>query len=181
MSAPCHGVSEPSRAPALGTGRHFMFTAAGLSLGRRTRTPTGALRTRMSTGIHDRFATVRGVVLLLRGASGHDVVAAVNRKGEPLRRALHSALRLVPFNDCSELVNGAIHTVRNARLEGAVRAVFALRFFQASVRNATIVTVTLPRSALVGFTAPKIADFSANLMALGGLAIGLGMPESSWS
>ena len=122
-----------------------------------------------------RGEAVAGIVLMLRGASGRDVVAAVKQKVETVQKALPPDVRLVPYYDRTELVNRAMETVRKALLEGAVLVVITLILFLGNLRSALVVTMVLPLSALVAFIFLKFFGYSANLMTLGGLAIGLGM------
>jgi len=118
---------------------------------------------------------VAGIVLMLRGASGRDVVAAVKDKVQTVQRALPSDVRLVPFYDRTELVDRAMETVRKALLEGGVLVVLVLILFLGNLRSAMLVTVVLPLSALVAFMLLRAVGYTANLMSLGGLAIGIGM------
>ena len=118
---------------------------------------------------------VAGIVLMLKGASGRDVVRAVKEKLPTLQQALPSDVKLVPFYDRTELVGRAIHTVTKALLEGGALVVVVLILFLGNLRAAFVVTLTLPLSALIAFLCLRQAGYSANLMSLGGLAIGIGM------
>ena len=118
---------------------------------------------------------VAGIVLMLKGASGRDVVSAVKAKLPTVQQALPPDVKVVPFYDRTELVGRAIHTVTKALLEGGVLVVLVLLFFLGNVRSALVVTLTLPLSALFAFICLRQAGYSANLMSLGGLAIGIGM------
>ena len=84
-------------------------------------------------------------------------------------------MQLVPFYDRTDLVNKAIHTVTKALGEGAVFVLLILIVLLADVRSAIIVTLVLPLSVLFAFIMMKWWGLSANLMSLGGLAIGIGM------
>ncbi len=119
---------------------------------------------------------VAGIVLMLRGGNAREVVEAVKTKVEDLQQSnvLPSGMKLIPFYDRIELVNAAIHTVRDALIEGIVLVVFVFFFFLGHVRSAVIVTVTLIVTPLVTFIAMEGFGLSANLMTLGGLAIAIG-------
>ena len=69
----------------------------------------------------------------------------------------------------------AIHTVTKALQEGAIFVLIILIVLLADVRSAIIVTLVLPLAALFAFIMMKWYGLSANLMSLGGLAIGIGM------
>jgi len=118
---------------------------------------------------------VAGIVMMLKGASGRDVVTAVKEKLPDIQKALPKGVELVPFYDRTDLVKKAIHTVTKALLEGAILVLIVLVVLLADVRSAIIVTVVLPLAALFAFIMMKAYGLSANLMSLGGLAIGIGM------
>src|SRR6185369_3637898 len=87
---------------------------------------------------------VAGIVLMLKGASGRDVVNAVKEKLPALRKALPPGVELVPFYDRTDLVQQAIRTVTDALLEGAVLVLLILIVLLADFRSAIIVTLVLP-------------------------------------
>ena len=118
---------------------------------------------------------VAGIVLMLKGASGRDVVNAVKAKLPSIQKALPKGVELVPFYDRNDLVKKAIYTVTKALAEGAVFVLIVLIVLLADVRSALIVTLILPLAALFAFIMMKWYGLSANLMSLGGLAIGIGM------
>jgi len=118
---------------------------------------------------------VAGIVLMLRGASGKDVVAGVKEKLEVARRSLPEDVTIVPFYDRSELVETALGTVRSALFQGAVLVVLVPLFFMGHVRSAFLVVIQLPMAALGPFLVMRMVGLSANLMTLSGLAIAIGM------
>jgi len=118
---------------------------------------------------------VAGIVMMLKGASGRDVVNAVKEKLPAIQKALPNGVELVPFYDRTDLVKKAINTVTKALAEGAIFVLAVLIILLADVRSAIIVTVVLPLAALFAFIMMKWYGLSANLMSLGGLAIGIGM------
>jgi cobalt-zinc-cadmium resistance protein CzcA len=118
---------------------------------------------------------VAGIVLMLKGASGRDVVNAVKAKLPSIQKALPKGVELVPFYDRTDLVKKAINTVTKALGEGAVFVLIVLIVLLADLRSALIVTLILPLAALFAFIMMKWSGLSANLMSLGGLAIGIGM------
>jgi len=118
---------------------------------------------------------VAGIVLMLKGASGRDVVNAVKEKLPQIQTALPPGVRLVPFYDRTDLVKKAIHTVVKALEEGAVLVLVVLCVLLADLRSAVIVTLILPLAALAAAIMMSWVGLSANLMSLGGLAIGIGM------
>ena len=118
---------------------------------------------------------VAGIVLMLKGASGRDVVNGVKEKLPAIRKALPPGVELVPYYDRTDLVKKAIHTVTTALQEGAILVFIILIVLLADIRSAIIVTLVLPLAALFAFIMMRWYGLSANLMSLGGLAIGIGM------
>ncbi|MFN8390488.1 MAG: efflux RND transporter permease subunit [Bdellovibrionota bacterium] len=118
---------------------------------------------------------VAGIVLMLKGASGRDVVNAVKERLPDIQKALPKGVELVPFYDRTDLVQQAIHTVTKALGEGAIFVLIVLVILLGEIRSALIVTAVLPLAALFAFIMMKWVGLSANLMSLGGLAIGIGM------
>ncbi len=118
---------------------------------------------------------VAGIVMMLKGGSGRDVVNAVKAKLPEIQKALPPGVTLDPFYDRTDLVKKAIHTVTKALAEGAIFVLIILIVLLADVRSAVIVTLVLPLAVLFAFIMMKWYGLSANLMSLGGLAIGIGM------
>jgi len=119
--------------------------------------------------------TVAGIVLMLKGGSGRDVVNGVKEKLELARQSLPDDVEVVPFYDRDELVRTALGTVENALLQGAVLVVLVLLFFMGNVRSALLVAIQLPLAALATFLVMNVVGMSSNLMTLSGLAIAIGM------
>ena len=118
---------------------------------------------------------VEGLVLMLMGGNSREIVTNVKTKVDEINRVLPADVSIVPFYDRTELVNRAIWTVEKALLEGAVLVVVVLIVFLGNLRSAVIVSLMLPLSILFTFVLMKGLGLSANLMSLGGLAIGIGM------
>lgn len=119
--------------------------------------------------------SVAGIVLMLKGASGRDVVTAVKERLPAIAKALPPGVKLIPFYDRTDLVKKAIWTVSKALIEGAVFVLLVLLVLLAEIRSALIVITVLPLAALFAFIMMRWFGLSANLMSLGGLAIGIGM------
>ena len=119
--------------------------------------------------------TVAGIVLMLKGANADRVVAGVEAKLQTLEAALPDGVELDVFYDRTELTEAAVGTVITSLLIGALLVILVLIGFLGDWRSALIVSLVLPMTALITFILMDQFGFSANLMSLGGLAIGLGM------
>jgi len=122
-----------------------------------------------------RGETVAGIVLMLRGGSGRDVVRGVEEKLEVARQSLPDDVQVVTFYDRDELVRTALGTVETALFQGAILVVLVLVFFMGHIRSALLVAVQLPMAALATFGVMSVVGMSSNLMTLSGLAIAIGM------
>ncbi|MEE8572020.1 MAG: efflux RND transporter permease subunit, partial [Gemmatimonadota bacterium] len=118
---------------------------------------------------------VAGIVLKRIFENTSAVIDRVREKVELLNASLPEGIRIVPFDDQADLVRRAVHTVRSALFQGGVLIVLVLFLFLGNVRATLIVTTLLPASLLLTFIIMDVVGLSANLMSLGGLAIGIGM------
>ena len=125
--------------------------------------------------MNGRGEVVSGIVLKRIYENTSEVIDAVKAKVTQVNRALPAGVRVVPYYDQSDLVARAVSTVRDALLEGAILIVVILFLFLGNVRSALVVTAMLPLSLLLAVLLMNYFGFSANLMSLGGLAIGIGM------
>ena len=129
-----------------------------------------------ATVLNGEREVVAGIVLMLRGGNAREIVAAVKDRVESVQRAggLPGGIRIVPFYERTELVTAAVHTVRDALIEGALLVMVVIFLFMGSVRSALIVILTLIITPLITFLVMGRIGLSANLMSLGGLAIAIG-------
>lgn len=116
-----------------------------------------------------------GYVFKLIGTNTQQVLEDVEAKIAEINQSLPDGLRVEPFYSQADLVDKAIGTVERALLEGTVLVLVFLYLFLGNVRSTLIVIASLPLSVLVAFVAMRYSGLSANLMSLGGLAIGIGM------
>jgi len=118
---------------------------------------------------------VVGFVLKLLGTNTSTVIASVEERLEQIRSALPEGVSLVPYYEQSSLVQRATSTVTSALWQGLVLVVVVLALFLGNLRSSLIVALSLPFSILLTFLLMRQLGISANLMSLGGLAIGIGM------
>lgn len=116
-----------------------------------------------------------GIVLKRIYENTEQVIGAVKEKVVEINRVLPKGVQVEPFYDQADLIDRAVETVRDALLEGIILIVVILFLFLGNVRSALVVTTMVPLSLLLAFMLMKYFGFSANLMSLGGLAIGIGM------
>ncbi len=118
---------------------------------------------------------VAGIVMKLYGTNTSDVIEGLNQKIPEVQNSLPQGVSLVPYYNQSSLVNNAVSTVRNALFQGALLVILILALFLGNARSAFIVALALPVCALIAAIFMNMAEMSANLMSLGGIAIAIGM------
>lgn len=119
--------------------------------------------------------SVGGYIMKLIDTNTSQVLRDTDTKIAALNQSLPKGLSIKPYYSQATLVEKAIGTVEKALLEGIALVVIFLYLFLGNLRSTLIVVATLPLSVLVAFIGMRFAGLSANLMSLGGLAIGIGM------
>jgi cobalt-zinc-cadmium resistance protein CzcA len=120
-----------------------------------------------------RGEVVTGIVMMLVGANGREVVADVKAKLAQISPSLPPGVTLEPFYDRAELVNRTIRTVATNLAEGALFVIGVLFLLLGSIRGGLIVAAAIPFAMLVAFSAMKALGLSGNLMSLGAIDFGI--------
>ena len=118
---------------------------------------------------------VSGIVMQLFGENTSDVIKRLYENIPEVQASLPSGIRLVPFYEQAELVEKATGTVKRALVFGAFLVVCSLFLFLGNLRTALIVVLALPLCVLIAVIFMGLKGLSANLMSLGGIAVGIGM------
>ncbi|KKM01555.1 hypothetical protein LCGC14_1793250, partial [marine sediment metagenome] len=118
---------------------------------------------------------VSGIVLKLYGENTSEVIDRLYAKVAEVQAALPDGVKLVPYYEQAQLIEQATWTVKKSLLIGAGLVILTLAVFLGNLRSAFIVALSLPISALVAVIFMGRYGVSANLMSLGGIAIGIGM------
>lgn len=120
-----------------------------------------------------RGEVVTGIVMMLVGANGRQVVHDVKAKIAQIAPSLPAGVRIDVFYDRADLVNRTIQTVARNLGEGALFVVGVLFLLLGSIRGGLIVAAAIPFAMLVAFTAMKALGLSGNLMSLGAIDFGI--------
>jgi cobalt-zinc-cadmium resistance protein CzcA len=118
---------------------------------------------------------VSGMVLKLFGENTSRVIENLYKKIPEVQESLPKGVRLIPYYEQAELVENATGTVKKALFQGALLVIITLALFLGNFRCAFIVALALPLCALISVICMRFGGISANLMSLGGIAIGIGM------
>ncbi len=127
---------------------------------------------RQGATIHDgRGETVSGMVIMLKGENGKQVIERVKEKVASL--SLPPGVSIRPFYDQAEVIDRTIETVKHNLIEGGILVVVVLLLFLGNMRAALIVAAVIPLSMLVAFIGMNVFGISANLMSLGAIDFGM--------
>lgn len=116
---------------------------------------------------------VSGMVMMLKGENGGEVVKRVKEKMEQIKKSLPQGVEITPFLDRSILVDRTISTVEKNLLEGALIVVFVLVLLLGNWRAGLVVASVIPLSLLFAISMMKLFGVSGNLMSLGAIDFGL--------
>ena len=117
--------------------------------------------------------SVSGMVIMLKDQNSKTVIERVKKALERIRATLPEGVRIVPFYDQSEVIDGTIQTVRDNLLQGGALVFAVLLLFLGDFRAALIVASVIPLSMLVAFLGMEVFGISANLMSLGAIDFGM--------
>jgi cobalt-zinc-cadmium resistance protein CzcA len=129
--------------------------------------------TRYGAFVVDTTEAVGGVVMMLKGANGHEVIENVKTRIESIQKSLPDQVSIEPFLIRSDLVGRAIGTVSRNLIEGALIVIFILVLLLGNMRAGLIVASVIPLSMLFAISLMNLFGVSGNLMSLGAIDFGL--------
>lgn len=110
-------------------------------------------------------------------ASGNSVqvAAAVREVLTELNNTLGSGIGLEIAQDMSQFITFSIDNVVNNAVVGALLAVVILLIFLQSIRSTLVIGIAIPVSIIATFVLMYFSNTTANMISLGGLALGVGL------
>jgi cobalt-zinc-cadmium resistance protein CzcA len=129
--------------------------------------------TRYGAFVVDTSEAVGGVVMMLKGANGHEVIENVEQRIQSIQKSLPKGVTIEPFLNRSDLVGRAIGTVSKNLIEGALIVIFILVLLLGNIRAGLIVASVIPLSMLFAISLMNLFGVSGNLMSLGAIDFGL--------
>lgn len=121
------------------------------------------------------YEAAGGIVIQRMGENTLNVIDQVKARIDEIQPTLPEGMRIVPFYDQTDLVKKAVNTLTRALIEEFVLVSIIVVAFLGNVRSSLIVTSAIPIGILIALIAMKQIHLSANLMSLGGIAIGIGV------
>jgi len=116
---------------------------------------------------------VTGIVMMLRGGNGREVIEDVEARIDEVNRSLPEGVRVEKFYDQADLVERTTDTITTNLLEGGFFVVAVLLLLLGEVRGALIVASVIPLSMLFAFIGMREFGLAANLMSLGAIDFGM--------
>ena len=121
------------------------------------------------------YEAAGGIVIQRMGENTLNVIDQVKAKINEIQPTLPEGMKIVPFYDQTDLVKKAVNTLTRALIEEFILVSIIVIAFLGNVRSSLIVTSAIPIGILIALIAMKQIHLSANLMSLGGIAIGIGV------
>jgi heavy metal efflux system protein len=115
--------------------------------------------------------TVAGLTIMLKGENGRNVIDRV--KAAIGKLTLPPGVKLAPFYNQGDVIDGTINTVRRNLLEAGALVIAVLLAFLGNFRASLLVAAAIPLSMLTGFLGMALFGVSANLMSLGAIDFGM--------
>jgi Cu(I)/Ag(I) efflux system membrane protein CusA/SilA len=117
---------------------------------------------------------VTGIVIVRFGSDALRTIDAIKARVAEIQRGLPAGVRLRPVYDRSDLIRGAVGTLREKLIEESLIVALVAVLFLLHFRSALVAIVTLPLGILISFLVMRGIGVSANIMSLGGIAIAIG-------
>ena len=121
------------------------------------------------------YEAAGGIVIQRMGENTLNVIDQVKTKIAEIQPTLPQGMRIVPYYDQTELVKNAVNTLKRALVEEFILVSIIVLGFLGNWRSSIIVTSAIPIGILIALITMKGIHLSANLMSLGGIAIGIGV------
>jgi Cu(I)/Ag(I) efflux system membrane protein CusA/SilA len=137
-----------------------------------------ALGPEMRRGIADLNGegdVVGGIVIMRQGENALAVIERVKAKLEEIKTSLPAGVEVVTTYDRSELILGAIDTVKHKLIEEIIVVSLIILLFLWHFPSAIVPIVTIPVSVALAFVPMYFMGVDANLMSLAGIAISIGV------
>ena len=123
------------------------------------------------------FNGKEAVSVVVQKQYGGDTLKAIDNVKKFLgevEKELPKGVKITPYYDQSKLINSAVSHVEISMLEGGLLVVLIILLFLANLRASLIASLTIPISIFVSLIIMHLFGVALTVMALGGLAIGIG-------
>ena len=115
---------------------------------------------------------VGGVIVMRFGENARKTIDGIKEKLRTLERSLPEGIEIVETYDRSSLINRAVETLQQKLVEEFLVVALVCLLFLFHLRSSLVVILSLPLGILVAFLVMRAQGLNANIMSLGGIAIG---------
>ncbi|SHF09231.1 cobalt-zinc-cadmium resistance protein CzcA [Mariniphaga anaerophila] len=116
---------------------------------------------------------VTGIVMMLRGGNGREVISGIEEKIESINASLPDGVQIEKFYDQSDLISRTTATISTNLIEGGMLVIVILLLMLGEISGALIVAMVIPLSMLFAFIGMREFGLAANLMSLGAIDFGM--------
>ncbi len=116
---------------------------------------------------------VTGLVMMLIGQNGREVVNRVKDEIEQLKKSLPPGVTIEPLYDRTHLIDQTLNTVLHNLVAGGILVIAVLLALLGNLRGGLIVALAIPLSMLFAANVMLASGISASLMSLGAIDFGL--------
>ncbi len=116
---------------------------------------------------------VSGIVMMLRGGNGREVISQIENKIEEINKSLPEGVQIEKFYDQSDLIDRTTATISTNLVEGGFLVIVVLLLLLGEISGALIVAMVIPFSMLFAFIGMREFGLAANLMSLGAIDFGM--------
>ena len=116
---------------------------------------------------------ITGIVMMLRGGNGRNVIADIEEKIENINSNLPEGVSIEKFYDQSDLISRTTGTISTNLVEGGFLVIVVLLLLLGEISGALIVAMVIPLSMLFAFIGMREFGLAANLMSLGAIDFGM--------
>lgn len=118
--------------------------------------------------------TVGAIVVMRQGENPLSVIELVEEKIPEIENLLPEGVKIVPFYDRTNLIMGAVETLRDVLVLEILITILVLGLFLWHIRSSIMVAISLSISILLTFLLMYLFQIPLNIMSLGGIAIAIG-------
>lgn len=123
---------------------------------------------------------VGGIVVMQQGANPRELIEQVKQRLERLKPALPEGVEILTVYDRSALIERAIAFLARKLIEELLMVALVCVIFLGALRSALPSLILLPLGVLIALAGVALLGFSADIMALAGIALAIGaMVDSS--
>ena len=119
--------------------------------------------------------TVGGVIIMRQGENALSTINGVKQKLAQIQTSLPKGVEIVPVYDRSSLIERSIQTLSWTLILQFIIVCGICLLFLFHFRSSLVVVFSLPIGVMIAFIIMRFQGINANIMSLGGIAIGVGV------